>query len=515
MFYPTESSTVDPWLQPMKLAVFLLPFLASQLLTGLWLLLIGARRPDADDRASRIAREVFDGIGHGGRRYRKIRIVIAAVAQPHIVSILSKPILVLPRQGLAYFEERGGANPEQSFRAAIGHEAGHLESWDDLLFLPSFSYLAASALLCMFGFYQAIAGRIALPAVLSQSLAVCALIVLATYVLRRREAYSDSFSVVALRSVEATKAMLESLRGERSSKRSWLTTRFDVQTRLALLAQRGRSFLEMTRYDLAITAFIYLNLGKPSVGDVAAGAGVVWLLSLWLDALTHFALTWMLVLMIAGAVIARQGERLPSRELFGAALLSVVAGKVHELMRVGVFGVDQIAMMIKITMVAVVISGVGFLLVMTGLNWWTVAVVSHREGDGRERLVWGAFWITTLFLLPKLLFEVVAAGFARSFANTPALEALGGGSTEQQMRAMAPLGIMVVTLWLCWIGLAIGVAVWSRRRARSVPGIICSFCSLSIFPGSTAHPIALVCPRCGGVLRPDLLVEIEPAGAAA
>jgi Zn-dependent protease with chaperone function len=511
MVTPAEDATSGVWLQPMKVALFLLPFIASQLFTAVWLLLVRARRPEDSNRAYRITREVLDEVRRA-RGFRRVRVVVAAVAQPHLVSVLGKPFLVLPRQGLRYFEQHVRADPEQSFRAVIAHEAGHLESWDDLLFLPTFSYIAASLLLCLFGAVQAIGGKMAFSAVLAQVLAIGALAVLATYVVRRREAYADSFSVVTLRSVDATTNALAALRREAAATRSRLNTHFDVHSRLALLARRGRPFLELTRYDLALVAFIYFNLGKPSVSDVAAGAGAVWVLTSWFDTLTHFVLIWLFVLLVAGAALARRGEPMPTRDLVIAAVLALGSRAVFGFIGTGVFTVIQGMSALATFFGSLLLSGVPFLLVMAVLNRWAVAILGRPGRDARERLVWGALWIATVFTALRMLFMLAASGFAARAASS--IEDVAGGSTEQQVAFMLPLFLMVLGMATVTLAAALWIAIWSWRRSRSIPDVRCPACGMTFFPKTARYPVALSCPRCEAILRHDLVVQFEPAGAA-
>jgi hypothetical protein len=274
-------------------------------------------------------------------------------------------------------------------------------------------------------------------------------------------------------------------------------------------------FLEMTKYDLAVTAFIYLNLGKTSIRDVASGAGTIWTLVQWVDGLTHFILIWMLMLMIAGASLARRGEPMRWSDLFIAATLSIAAQSVFASMRGGVFSAIQIATAVAGVIGTVILSALPFVLVVFVLNRWAVAILGRREGDARERLVWSALLIAAAFTVPEALYSVGGSAFFHSVANPQLMETVGGGSTQEMVMTMLPMFALVLALWTSRLVAAAAIAIWSLKRARSIPDVHCPSCGITFFPRKARYPIALACPRCDSILRNDLLEILGPAGATA
>jgi hypothetical protein len=435
------------------------------------------------------------------------------VAQPHLVSVLGKPFLILPRQGLAYFEHQLGPDAESAFRSVIAHEVGHLESWDDLLYFPWFAYTIAGFAFCAVGLYLGVIGRLAFSQTFNHILILGGLALLGFYVVRRREAYSDSFSVVSLRSVEATERALQALGGESAGKKhGWGDTHFDVKTRLELLKQRGKPFLDMSSIDLGVAAFIYFNLSSNPLSNLASGGGPFWALTLWLDGMTSLGLGLLLLLMIGGLSLARGGQPVGLFELGTAGFLCLLSRQISQFLAAGAFNFFQVIMFILTTFMILIMSLIPFVLIFRTLNLWATAILGRPGGDPRERLTWGALGIVAGFTVLGVFSEQGLYLVTRRITSggLESLKSLANAPTMEQVWFMLPLFLVVLVLWISQIGWGLLIAGWSWIKSRSLPALTCPRCGGSTGSHGKNPRIVVTCPHCGATLRPDLVFELLP-----
>lgn len=499
-------------LQSAKVGLFFVPFVASQLLTALWLLSVRPRPPRADERSFQIALETWKEIQAHPKRFRSPWILVGAVAQPHLVSVLGKPFLILPRQGLAYYEHQLGPDAESAFRSVIAHEAGHLESWDDLLYFPWFAYTITGFAFCAVGLYLGLIGRLAFSQTFNHILILGGLALLGFYVVRRREAYSDSFSVVSLRSVEATERALQALGRESAGKKHGVgDTHFDVRTRLELLKQRGKPFLDMSSVDLLVAGVIYFYItSSPTpVSELSSGSSFLMALTLWLNDMASCALWFLLVLMIGGLSLARGGQPVGLLKLGTVGFLCLISREISQFMAEGLFSFSQIIMFFLQTFGVLIIGIVSFVLTFRMLNLWAIAILGRSVGDPRERLNWGALGIVAGFTLLETFSNLSLYLVARR-VTSEGLEAAVNGSPTEQLSLMLPFFLSVLAFWISKAGWAVLIVGWSWFRSRSLPALTCFACGDSTGSQGRNPQLAMTCPHCGATLRSDLLLELMP-----
>jgi hypothetical protein len=483
---PKEATDAGMLLQPVMVGLFLLPLALSQLITACWLLLVvRPRAPATVERVSVIATEVVATVWQGQRRYRSPLILVGAVAQPQLVSILGKPFLLLPRQGLALFEHQLGADAEPAFRSVIAHEMGHLESWDDLLFFPWFAYVFCGLGFCGIGLYLSLVGRFALSLVISHAGVMAALASLGFYVVRRREAYSDSFSVVSLESLEATQ--------------------------LRLLAEHGRPFLDMSRVDLGLAAFIFFNFSTRATSDLAAGGGFFWATTMWLDDMTHFTILFLFLLMIGGLALAREGRPPRMLDLALAGALCMTSSQAFRFFSEGVFNLLHIGMVLLTLLGSLLVAVVPFTIALRVLSRWAVAILGRPIGDPRERLVWGALGVASAFTVLEKIYDLGSALVFRPMMGSVQKNpfAFSNAPLSDQLATFLPIMLLVALLWSSQILLGIGIALWAIVRSRSIHLPPCASCGLDTSPLRRERPLLVACPRCQATLRHDLVFELR------
>ncbi|WP_437992788.1 M48 family metalloprotease [Sorangium sp. So ce145] len=329
----SRSIAIGAWL--------LIPFVVGQIVTLVWLLAYvrwrAPKRLESDE-----AREIVDAtmkrdLSAAGVWRRPI-VLWGRVTHPHLVSVFGKAVLLLPAGGTWFFHQyaptrNDRARPRDAFRAVLQHELGHLKMWDDLLFGQWYVYSLASAAAWLAGVLLLALGRVELTVLLRHTVLLGGLAALGAYVMRRREAYCDSFAVALSGSEEPIRTALDSLNTSRDvhgSPRRWplldrLRAHSNPARRLSLLEGRGRPFVAVSTWDFALIAFFYLfirgtpfaSLSFPEAGRLGEALGPS------LDVVVQMAVDVLVVLVIAGATLAREGRPPIFRELAAATLTAV------------------------------------------------------------------------------------------------------------------------------------------------------------------------------------------------
>ncbi len=243
-----------------------------------------------------------------------------------LCSVWVRPLLVLPRQGLAYFEHFLG-DADAAFEAVIGHEMGHLESWDHVLFLPWFCYLVGALI------PVATLTSIALVTGNESSFSLGRLLILALlgfmgfYVMRRREAYCDAYAVVLAKSEVPCRRALQAL--AHGSLSSCLPgSHFHAGERLKLLAERGRAFLKLSGVDLVLFALIYRH--PSGLVDSYLNVGALRPPASPVTGIPELFMNFLAVLALAGRAVAERGAPPKRRHLVLAFGLAVLIDQIAE-----------------------------------------------------------------------------------------------------------------------------------------------------------------------------------------
>jgi Zn-dependent protease with chaperone function len=508
---PRQAEDLGVSLPLAYLATFALPFAVSQVLSGAWLLFVARpRRPLSEERTHSLALEALAAAGTSLRGYRRPVVLMGRVSQPHVLSILGRPYLVLPEGGLTLYSHLLGAEADPAFRAAVAHEAGHLKSADDLLFLPWSTYMAALFLFCLVGVLRVAGGTLSWTLMVSHLISVGLLVPLGLYAIRRREAYADSVAVTAFRAVAPVRAALATVPANAHGRLlSWLATHFDANQRGEWISGAGRPFLALSRRDLILVALIYFTLDISPFSMLASGGGgAQFELAIWLGELTKFLMVLLFVLTLAGASLARRGAPVPFVDAAIAATICVFAQQARGALQRGMFSLSQMTFVVAAGCASLVGGALLFVAVTRVLNLWTVAIAGRPGGDVQDRLVGGASLLAAAFAVPQALAFMLLIHLVRGIDGRQ-LEALAQASSEEQIRAFLPMILGVVALWVVLACLAAAVVLWSVVRSRRLPPLSCGICGESN-PSRAQERLLTTCVRCGSLLRQDMFLPVAP-----
>jgi Zn-dependent protease with chaperone function len=509
---PREAEESAIFLRIAYLGLFLSPFLMSQCLIAAWVASVaGAGKFSASvPRAVGIASEL---VSARGGAWRRPKVVVGGVAQPVLVSLFAKPILVLPRQGIDYFRYHLDAGAETAFRSVILHELGHLESWDDILFLPWFCYGGAAAAICAFGAVLAFERRLDSFQLLGNAVVLAALFVLGFYVVRRREAYSDAYAVVSTRTTEGLRLALSAVAQEGGRARAAMNTHFDAARRLNALAERGRSFVDMSRVDIGIFAFMYFGLDTEPLREMAHGGGMMWVAGMWLDAFANFVLLVLMLLVFGGLTIARQGRPPRVRELAPAAVICLLGLALLKFFSGGIFNLLHIGMALSGAALELVIGVPFFILGGRVLSRWMLGMLLPRRAMPAEHLLWSVLLVVAPFTVISSVLEQVLYRSMGSLNDIRHLSKLIDLAPREMVAAFLPAFLVVISIWAVRACFFAGIAFWAWRRTRSLAEVRCLACDFRSAPSLRACPLLPECPHCGSVLRPDLVLDLRSSAA--
>jgi hypothetical protein len=505
---PRLADELDLPLALAYLALFLLPFVSSQVLTGLWL----HRNLRAGDRleagVKRIAREALVTAGTPGAGFRRPTVCAGRVRQPAVVSVCGLPFLILPATGLALYRHFLGPQAEAAFRAAVAHEAGHLEAGDDVLFVPWLAYMSTLAALLAFGLFQVSQGLLSGVTVASHLLAVGLLIPLGMYAIRRREAYADSVAVTALGSTVPILAALKTLPSHGQGWFTWLASHFSAARRSQWIAGAGVPFLTLSRLDVSIVALIYFTAGaNPFSLAASGGGGLQFEAAMWVREMVGYVLITLFVLTLCGASIARRGNALPVRDVVLASVVCIVGKQLQELLQRGTFSLSQVGYLALSSCGMFVLGGLLFVGMTRLINRWTVCIVGRPGGDVQARLVSAAALLTATFAILASLAQTIAMGMMGRI-GTEGAERLAKAPVEEQIAAFAPILFTVGALWLLQAVAAVGLIAWTLLKSRGLPPVPCSECG----EGNSARAeerLVVTCSRCHSLLRKDMFLSVE------
>jgi hypothetical protein len=513
---PVEANTLGIRIEPISLVLFFLPWLFSQLVTAAWLLWHGVRKPNPEDRAYQIAKDALESARKFSGGHRRPRIAVAGV-DPRMVSLLGIPILLLPRQGLRLFDHRLGPKAESGFRSAIFHEAGHLASWDDVLYPPAVYYGAFGILVCCIGIGLAASGQLALAPVLARLTRLLVLFVGGYYVLRRRESYADSFSVLLSGCVKLPLDTLRKVvRKDEGATYRWWEPHFDVSTRVRLLPDSGRTLLEMSPLDLCIAAFIWFNLSERALGSLVltsnATSGLVFLT----DGLSRFFLLLYFVLTIAGLAVAREGVPPRRVDLLAAGVASGAIMEGYEIVSANLFNDAAVFMQFLVSGLTVLFESAVFILVFHLFFKWMVAVLDAARQRPRQH-VWQAVVVSAVWMaigsggsiaLRGLIVPVLnhTIDVNQITAPVPSTTDLVAISKMPALRFVLPVYLIGVLMFFAYVLLLVAVAIstWVYRKKQVAED--CASCGQPV--DKIAKPLLRLCPSCHAILRPELVISV-------
>jgi len=498
-YFEVLQAVLGPWLPSGRVqnpnlwltVALLLPFVASQVGTGLWLLLLARPQdPSPDEGAAVLGIIAQTGLVRK-QLWRRPRLLSRRVAQPHLVSIFGAPFLIMPNRALPYWRHHLGImDGERAWRAVVRHELGHLEAWDDLLFLPWLFYWISSLALCAIGLYRVVEGRLDWSVALSHLSVVLGLGLLGRYVVRRREAYCDAFAAVVGGAIGDIRSALEVLTGATRHRTALFRFHFDPHSRLEWLRGRGRRFLDMTRVDLGLVALVYLAIGTTPLAK-AAFHDSLRLVARALDTATTIAADSLTLLIIAGVSLARGGKRLSWTELAGAAGICVLGKLIHEWLRRGIPSLGGLWLTAFEVAFQVSFYLLPFAVLFVLVSSWSVAFLAEHRVDSTQSLGWIAFVLAIAWRFtdaaPNLLSQAPLSNMI-SLLQEGHLEQAGSLSWRV-LGSYLLVGVakasLVVTLWI-WAALL-------RQRLRER---VCRWCGTSI-GGARQSRIELACSRCG------------------
>ena len=503
-----------------RIGLFLLPFLFSQLATAFWLLLrVQPHQASSDNRdAVLLATDVLRSSGVPASGYRGPKILVGRVAQPALVSLAGRPLLLLPRRGLAYFrhylEERG----DGAFQAAICHELGHLASWDDLFFVPWLCYITAGLIGCgVLGLSQ---GQILQP-VVSHVFMLAALLIFSLYVIRRREAYADSYSVLMIGAVHPCQAAISAIRRSPAQVVSWLGTHFNASRRLSLLNSRGRALIQISGIDLVLIACMYFNLSIDPLSLVKPVGAMGAALTTLLQQLGQLSLEFLMLLMISGCAVVNEGKIPRRRYLAGAALFCLSVMGVFDLLWAHEFsslftGVISIGWSVK-----VVFGTASFVLVFRLMFRWAVEQIRPLQKSGAVSVVRSVTLVVGTFAALQALVRVgmilaLSSWAAHDWTEIRTLEERFRHVDRDDWRAMfsliAPLLPILIPIGIYLVlplVFASSLAIWTRLRSRLRVEIVCPECSRVNGAALLDKPLTQLCVYCEAIIRRDLVVRIS------
>ncbi|AGP34592.1 M48 family metalloprotease [Sorangium cellulosum] len=500
-------------------AWLLIPFVAGQIVTLGWLLsCVRWRAPkDAEHQDSKEAREIVDktmkqDLSAAGVWRRPI-VLWGRVTHPHLVSVFGKAVLLLPAGGTWFFHQYAPtrnyrAAPRDAFRAVLQHELGHLKMWDDLLFGQWYVYFFASALAWLAGVLLLALGRVELTVLLRHTVLLSGLAALGAYVMRRREAYCDSFAVALSGSEEPIRTALDSLntsRGVHGSPRRWplldrLRAHSNPARRLSLLEGRGRPFVAVSRWDFALIAFYFVfipstpfaSLGVEEAGRLGEAFG------LGIDVVVKMAVDVLVVLVIAGATLAREGRAPVFRELAAATLIAIAIRWL-----VGLFGSVGISIaLVGHSLVRALTSGL-FVSVFMAMVFLVSRLcrrfLLERREPVHQRLRWTAALIAAFFpIFGAVLGLLMSMKFAENLTSAIPIACQPDPDSPAGVSG-SDFGLLVLfVIVLGGAGFTVALLLGALGGPKPVP-IKCPSCGHSI-----PVPAPFACPACHYLLRSDV-----------
>lgn len=493
----------EAWLPPeggAEISVVLLPLCVSQFLTVCWMFFVARIRAPSEDQLRPIT-VVFQTLEARFPNRRRPRVLTGRVAQPHAVSVLGVRFLIVPPRGAETWKHYLGEDGVSAYRAVLTHELGHFESWDDLLFFPVFVYLACSVLV-----WIAMAARVtgvdSFGPPMTHLVALAGLGLLAVFVVRRREAYADAFSVLILGDLKPIRRALERLPDAGASEPGAIALHFGARERLLWLEERGRRFLDLRRADLAVLALVWYGAieapsmrfaGLSSTGNFSRH--VLTLSSSMLGLLMEI----LLMLAVSGWMVARAGRLPRFRELLLPAVIAAIAPYIGS---VGSSEVTGFAWLVESVVVGVMIAfskTLPFTLVVFVLSFWTRSIILRAGSGTRERVV---FFSTTLAAAKRII--ILSAGFLALGPLARFVQALSGGQLEPG-ELLRMFGIALLALFLM-VSLFAAVAVWALFSRDRTGRVLCIGCGQEA--RAIPQKLSPSCTRCGALLRPDFGMEV-------
>jgi hypothetical protein len=506
-----------PWLPPDRreeprgltlLVWLLLPLMLSQAFGALWMVLVARVRAPDESPTLALAREAIALAGAAGGRLRSPRVLTGDVADPRLISVLGIPFLILPSHGIdIFYHALGEEEGKQAFRAVIVHEMGHALLWDDLLFVPSFVYLASGFALDLFGFGLAFSHRLDWSVPITHVVLLSGLALLAGYVIRRREAFSDAFSAVTLKTERPIRSALEALQNLRRHRfASPLAPHFEPARRLAWLDGRGRPFLDMSAADLGILALVNLTVGTSPFTKISIPSTVGHIIVGFGDGFSEIACTAFSVLVVAGMMIGREGRLPLRRELFYAATVCALGEIVYRIAERGTGGLwSALSSLSDITM-EFVLHIIPFVLVVRVLCRWSLAVLWRYRRGARDWLIRGA---VALAVSAFILHNVFLIAMRRVMLGMiPAILGRAQPDADALLRVVLNMYAVLAANTLVGIVLFLVISRWSTHVLRGVRAIACRACGTSASFRNALPMLWGPCASCGASLTRDFVVEI-------
>jgi Zn-dependent protease with chaperone function len=464
-----------PWL--------VLPLLISQLVTTIWLVAVVriARPPDEPQvaiAAQAIAR-------HFARpSWRTPRIVVGRVAQPQLTSVLGMPLLILPRSGLALWDHQFG--PKRSpdvFAAIIHHEIAHVMAWDDLLFVPWFTYTTCALGIWLAGLVLSISGRFDPFALLGHLVLLVGIGLLGYYVVRRREAHADAFAVVTQGTDDHVRSALSVLAHPVGHHRF----HFRPRERNEWLSSHGRRFLDLDRIDLGLLAMITIVVQEPFSDLFQNGA-----LKIATNWLTESAVEVLVILTVAGMAIARNGQIPAWRDFAVTSAVCALGVACYEALTAFMPNMVSVAAVFSSLTVGFTVNVVNLWILIVVVTRWTEGVFAAVAPPVRAHLI----YLPIIYVLGKSIVERLGKmGFAARTEHGP--------FRDSPLDFMILLGTYFGAGLLAHGLLLLAIYAWSRRAIR-VNRTTCEVCASEV-----RTPIALACPRCGAALNREAVVMVQ------
>jgi hypothetical protein len=280
---------------------------------------------------------------------------------------------------------------------------------------------------------------------------------------------------------------------------------------LAVLAGRGRPLLQMSRIDLGIAAFIYLNLGTGVFAKVAHTSAGFAEVSSFLDSAAECILLLLLLLMAGGLSLVREGRPLRVRDSALAAAVCIVGTGVYQLVSGGAFDFLSISVSALGVITSLIFLTPFFVLLVNLLNSWVVAILYPIGPDTRQRLVFAAAALATALTAIETLESIggdIESARLRSGGVKGYVE-LVNGTLGQEFSHLVPLLMWFLLAWTAQLAVLIGIALWTRRKTKSRVDQLCGHCQRFTGTNRSLTPLRATCPHCGSLLRVDLLLELK------
>jgi hypothetical protein len=403
-------------------------------------------------------------------------------------------VLVLPDRALLFWnhylarDEASGA-----FQAVVRHELGHIEAWDDVLFLPGLSYLVGSWALVGLGAQRALAGRLSVPLVLEHVALLVGLTVALFHVVRRLEAFCDAFAAVTGGSERAIRLALGVL-GSNEPRSSTLLPAFHFafSARLELLRSRGMAFLQMRQGDLILLTILNVSLNGDLVGaEWGGGLGEV------VNAFSTLTITSFSFLALAGLLVARRGRGPAWHEFLLPCALLVVAAMTDRVLRQG----EDVSFSLALGFIIALAEAIGSVLplLLFVYVWMRLAraVLASSITDARRDLITAAITVSLAVATIRFALQAVANHLGPSGA------ASGG---ELGRYGAAVVFGLVPTKLLLYAGLLLAMGARANRMALRF-ACVCRYCGAPLASAARARHAA--CSGCGALSGSEQPVHLE------